>query len=188
MTYSRAPVLCYGGALQRREKRMNRDAQDIYSRPGHLIRRLQQIAVAIFMDETADFDITPVQYSALLAVRNHPGVDQTSLMKIIAFDRSTIGDVVKRLENKRLVRRVVSKADRRTKTLHITSSGRHLLSKVKKSVDDAQEKMVAPLGREERSEFMRMMHKLVQLNNDHSRVPLQLTDSSHRQTSKPSLE
>jgi MarR family transcriptional regulator, lower aerobic nicotinate degradation pathway regulator len=87
---------------------MNRDEQDIYSRPGHLIRRLQQIAVAIFMEETAEFDVTPVQYSALLAVRNHPGIDQTSLMKTIAFDRSTIGDVVKRLENKRLIRRAVS--------------------------------------------------------------------------------
>jgi MarR family transcriptional regulator, lower aerobic nicotinate degradation pathway regulator len=94
---------------------MNRDAQDIYSRPGHLVRRLQQIAVAIFMEETAEFDVTPVQYSALLAVRNHPGIDQTSLMKIIAFDRSTIGDVVKRLENKRLIRRATSDADRRTK-------------------------------------------------------------------------
>jgi MarR family transcriptional regulator, lower aerobic nicotinate degradation pathway regulator len=154
---------------------MNRDKQDIYSRPGHLVRRLQQIAVAIFMEETAEFDITPVQYSALLAVRNHAAIDQTSLMKIIAFDRSTIGDVVKRLENKRLIKRATNGADRRTKLLYITPSGRRLLSKVKKAVDAAQDRIVAPLSREERREFMRMMHKLVQLNNDHSRVPLQLS-------------
>jgi DNA-binding MarR family transcriptional regulator len=161
---------------------MNKDAQDIYSRPGHLIRRLQQIAVAIFMEETAEFDITPVQYSALLAVCNHPGIDQTTLMNIIAFDRSTIGDVVKRLENKRLVRRATSDADRRANIIYITPFGRRLLSNVKKAVDAAQDKIVAPLSREERSEFMRMMHKLVQLNNDHSRVPLQLSDRSERQS------
>jgi MarR family transcriptional regulator, lower aerobic nicotinate degradation pathway regulator len=167
---------------------MNRDAQDIYSRPGHLVRRLQQIAVAIFMEETAEFDVTPVQYSALLAVRNHPGIDQTSLMKIIAFDRSTIGDVVKRLENKRLIRRATSDADRRTKILSITPSGRHLLSKVKKAVDAAQDKIIAPLSREERREFMRMMHKLVQLNNDHSRVPMQLSEWPERETPQVPLK
>jgi MarR family transcriptional regulator, lower aerobic nicotinate degradation pathway regulator len=159
---------------------MNRDAQDIYSRPGHLIRRLQQIAVAIFMEQTAEFDITPVQYSALLAVRNHPGTDQTTLTSIIAFDRSTIGEVVKRLENKGLVRRGISDADRRAKVLYITPSGRRLLSNVRRAVDAAQDKIVAPLSREERSEFMRMMHKLVLLNNEQSRVPLQLSDRAGR--------
>src|SRR3954468_24046323 len=98
-------------------KRMNRDAQDIYSRPGHLIRRLQQIAVAFFMEEAAEFDITPVQYSALLAIRNHPGIDQTTLVNIIAFDRSTIGDVIKRLANKGMIRRSTSDADRRANVL-----------------------------------------------------------------------
>jgi MarR family transcriptional regulator, lower aerobic nicotinate degradation pathway regulator len=154
---------------------MTKDEQDIYSKPGHLIRRLQQIAVAIFMEETAAFDITPVQYSALLAVRNHDGIDQTTLMKIIAFDRSTIGEVMKRLEKKRLVKRVTSASDRRTRLLTITPSGRKLLARVKKAVDAAQDKIVAPLSAQERAEFMRMMHKLVQLNNDHSRVPLQLS-------------
>lgn len=155
---------------------MSKDADDIYSRPGHLIRRLHQIAVAIFMEDTAEFDVTPVQYSALLAVQNHPGIDQTGLMKIIAFDRSTIGDVVKRLESKGLVRRAISESDRRTKTLYITASGRRLLSRVRKVVDATQDKIVAPLSREERREFMRIMHKLVQLNDDRSRVPLQADD------------
>jgi DNA-binding MarR family transcriptional regulator len=116
-----------------------------------------------------------VQYSALLAVRNHDGIDQTTLMKIIAFDRSTIGEVMKRLEKKRLVKRVTSASDRRTRLLTITPSGRKLLARVKKAVDAAQDKIVAPLSAQERAEFMRMMHKLVQLNNDHSRVPLQLS-------------
>ena len=64
-------------------------------KPGHLIRRLQQISVALFMEETRSFGITPVQYSALIAVANHPGIDQTALCNLIAFDRSTIGDVVR---------------------------------------------------------------------------------------------
>src|SRR4029077_10346617 len=188
MTYSRPRAVVLRRRATEAPRRMNRDAQDIYSRPGHLVRRLQQIAVAIFMEETAEFDVTPVQYSALLAVRNHPGIDQTNLMKIIAFDRSTIGDVVKRLENKRLIRRATSDADRRTKILSITPSGRRLLSKVKKAVDAAQDKIIAPLCREERREFMRMMHKLVQLNNDHRRVPMQLSEWPERETPQVPLK
>ncbi len=157
---------------------MTRDEAEIYSRPGHLIRRLQQIAVAIFMEETAQFDITPVQYSALLAVRNHNGLDQTALMKIIGFDRSTIGDVVKRLEHKCYIKRAMSTLDRRTKILYITPAGQRLLGRVKNAVDFAQERIVSPLDRQERAEFMRLMSKLVQLNNEHSRVPLRLNEAS----------
>jgi DNA-binding MarR family transcriptional regulator len=153
---------------------MTRDELDIYSRPGHLIRRLQQIAVAIFMAETVEYGITPMQYSALLAVRNHKGIDQTTLTEIIAFDRSTIGEVVKRLESKGLVKRAVSATDRRTRLLYITPAGRRLLSRLRKVVDAAQVKIVEPLNRHERAQFMDMMRKLVELNNDHSRVPLRL--------------
>jgi len=75
----------------------------LYGAPGHLIRRCQQIAVAIFMEETREFDLTPVQYAALVVVRAQPGVDQTRLVNLIALDRSTIGNVVTRLEAKKLI-------------------------------------------------------------------------------------
>ena len=91
-------------------------------RPGHLIRRLQQISFAIFVDQARKFDITPVQYSAIFAIGNHPGIDQTALCNIIAFDRSTIGDAVTRLEKKRLADQTASRLARhcRYQPLYIT--------------------------------------------------------------------
>ena len=44
--------------------------------PGYYIRRLQQIAVAIFLEETEAHGITPVQYAALHAAQRDPGLDQ----------------------------------------------------------------------------------------------------------------
>src|SRR5215467_6396560 len=102
----------------------------LYSKPGHLIRRLQQIAVAIFMEETADFDITPVQYAALIAVREHPDVDVTRLSALIAFDRSTLGNVVERLEAKGWLVRREGQSDRRIKLLRLTTAGRKMLTAV----------------------------------------------------------
>jgi DNA-binding MarR family transcriptional regulator len=155
-----------------------RDEHDIYSKPGHLIRRLHQIAVAIFMTETVGLEITPVQYSALLAVRNHPGIDQTTLMEIIAFDRSTIGEVLGRLEKKQLVKRVVARSDRRARMLFITSAGRRLLSVLTPKVNKAQDVIMAPLTSSQRAQFMQVMKQLVDRNNNHSRAPLKIKDHS----------
>lgn len=153
---------------------MNQDNRDIHGKPGHLIRRLQQISVAIFMAEAGQFDITPVQYSALLAVRNHPGIDQTTLMQIVAFDRSTIGEVVERLQTKNLVRRAVSASDRRARVLYITAAGEQLLAIIEPLDLAVQRLILEPLTRAERTQFLRMMRKLVESNNEHSRAPLRV--------------
>ena len=78
---------------------------DVYTKPGYLFRRMQQIAVSIFVEECREFDLTPVQYAALIAIRTHPGIDATRLSLVIAFDRSTLGSVIERLEAKGLIAR-----------------------------------------------------------------------------------
>ena len=150
---------------------MKRTDDIIYDKPGHLIRRLQQIAVAIFMEEAKAFDITPVQYAALLAIDLHPGIDQTTLVNIIAFDKSTIGDVLERLAAKDLVHRVQGKKDRRTKVLKITPSGRQLLRRIEPAVQSAQDLILSPLEPRERKQFMKLMRRLVHINNQRSRAP-----------------
>jgi DNA-binding MarR family transcriptional regulator len=151
---------------------MPNDDSRFLEKPGHLIRRLQQISLALFMEQAKDFDVTPVQYSALIAVDNHPGIDQTALCNIIAFDRSTIGDVVGRLQRKKLIKRLDSRVDRRTKSLFITPAGRRLLRQIEPAVQSTQRLILAPLKPGERSAFMHMLKHLVYLNNEHSRAPL----------------
>src|SRR5450755_4447613 len=51
----------------------------VYTAPGYLFRRMQQIAVAIFVEECKAYDLTPVQYASLVAIRTHPGIDATRL-------------------------------------------------------------------------------------------------------------
>src|ERR1700740_3806717 len=95
----------------------------VYIAPGYLFRRMQQIAVAIFVEECRDFDLTPVQYAALIAIHTHPGIDATRLSAVIAFDRSTLGSVIERLEAKKLIERKPSGDDKRVKLLYLTKSG-----------------------------------------------------------------
>lgn len=154
--------------------------QGLDERPGHLIRRLQQIAAAIFMDQARRFDITPVQYAAIFAINNHPGIDQTALCNIIAFDRSTIGDVVTRLEKKHLIKRRHGPLDRRTRALYITPAGQRLIRDIEPAVRSTQRLILAPLKSAERRAFMQMLKQLVHLNNEHSRAPLRPKDARHR--------
>src|SRR5580692_318286 len=159
---------------------MSKDNDRFLEMPGHVIRRLQQISLALFMEQTKDFEITPVQYSAIVAINNHPGMDQTALCNIIAFDRSTIGDVVGRLEKKKLIKRLNGSVDRRTKSLYITPAGRRLLRDIEPAVQSTQRLILAPLKPSHRSAFMTMLKHLVYLNNEHSRAPLRPKESRLR--------
>jgi DNA-binding MarR family transcriptional regulator len=156
---------------------------DIYGRPGHLIRRLQQIAVGIFMEETKSFDITPPQYATLLAVEKIPGIAKTQLADTVALDRSTIGELVLRLEARGLISRSSATEDRRVKKLKITAAGRRLLRDVEDAVNRAQEKILAPLAIHEAARFQEMLSKLVDLNNQHSRAPLRVQSGSTKRRS-----
>jgi DNA-binding MarR family transcriptional regulator len=149
----------------------------VYTKPGYLFRRMQQIAVAIFVEECKAYDLTPVQYAALVAIHTHPGIDATRLSAVIAFDRSTLGNVIERLEAKRYVERRPAREDRRVKLLYLTRSGATLLRNIMPSVDRAQARMLQPLKSADRKVLMALLSQLVDLNNEASRVPLRAEDA-----------
>lgn len=142
--------------------------------PGHLARRFQQIAVSIFHDEVmaCGHDLTPVQYAALLAIRDRPGVDQVTLAGLIAFDRTTITGVIDRLERKGLVMRTTSVTDRRARELRMTEDGLRVLSEIQPAVDAAQRHMLSGLTSAEAEQFMALLRKAINALNERSRAPL----------------
>jgi DNA-binding MarR family transcriptional regulator len=149
----------------------------VYTAPGYLFRRMQQIAVALFMEECKAFDLTPVQYAALVAIRTHPGIDATRLSAVIAFDRSTLGSVIERLEAKKFIERKPAAEDKRVKLLYLTTSGTTILREIMPSVDRAQVRMLQPLKPTNRKTLMALLEQLVDLNNEASRVPLRAEDA-----------
>ena len=149
----------------------------VYAAPGYLFRRMQQIAVSIFMEECKSFDLTPVQYAALIAIHTHPGIDATRLSAVIAFDRSTLGSVIERLQAKDFVERKPAPEDKRIKLLYLTKSGAAILREIIPAVERAQARMLEPLKPADRKTLMALMSQLVDLNNEASRVPLRAEDA-----------
>jgi MarR family transcriptional regulator, lower aerobic nicotinate degradation pathway regulator len=148
--------------------------EDVYGAAGHLMRRAQQIAAAIFFDEMRQFDLTPIQYAALVAIQDRPGIDQSTLVNLIAIDRSTVGNMLRRVEEKRLISRVTPKHNQRIKQLFITPEGRRILRKSGNAMARVHDRILAPLSPRERSTLMATLTKLVHLNNEESRAPLRL--------------
>lgn len=139
--------------------------------PGPYIRRLQQIAVAIFLQDTDGFGVTPIQYGALLTVNRQPGLDQRTLAGLMGLDTSTTAGVVDRLEARDLLRRSASPTDRRVKLLGITPQGQTLLADMEPKVTAAQARILAPLADAEKPVFLDMLTRLVLAHNDVSRSP-----------------
>jgi MarR family transcriptional regulator, lower aerobic nicotinate degradation pathway regulator len=149
----------------------------VYAAPGYLFRRMQQIAVSIFMEECRQFDLTPVQYAALIAIHTHPGIDATRLSAVIAFDRSTLGSVIERLEAKGYVERKPAPEDKRIKLLYLTKQGGAILREIMPVVERAQSRMLEPLKPADRKALIALLAQLVDLNNEASRVPLRAEDA-----------
>ena len=150
--------------------------------PGHLARRFQQIAVAVFLTEVeeAGFDLTPVQYAALAAIRASPGIDQVTLAGLIAYDRTTITGVVDRLVQKGLLVRRASSRDRRARELQITDEGRRTLRGIMPAIEAAQRIMLRGLTEKEAAELMRLLRKAIAAANELSRAPLRDAASGGR--------
>lgn len=129
--------------------------------PGHLIRRAHQIAVALFMEETAAFDVTPVQLAILNALMDKPGEDQVTLSARVAFDAATAGSVICRLEAKGWVRREPRADDRRCKLLWVTPQGEQVALQMKRSVRRAQQRILGPLDDAEQAQLVALLRKLI---------------------------
>lgn len=135
--------------------------ETLHRLPGHLVRRLNQISGAIFSGRIGTADITSVQYAALVAIASESEVTASRLSSLIAFDAATLGGVVDRLEDKGLVRRTPSGADRRAKRLALTPAGRALLGPLEGLVMEVQQAILEPLDEAERVQFLALLEKLV---------------------------
>ncbi|UUX95182.1 MarR family winged helix-turn-helix transcriptional regulator [Aquabacterium sp. J223] len=144
---------------------------DLATMPGHCVRRVHQISVALFAQMTESLGTTPVQYSALQTICNTPGLDQKTLGQAIAFDTSTIGGVIDRLEARGLVRREMAAHDRRVRLLFPTPEGEALLQVLVQGMLRSQDALLEPLPPEDRATFMRLLRALIDAHGDVGKAP-----------------
>ena len=146
--------------------------QALWSRPGFLIRRLNQIHYAMFFEECRSQNVTPVQYGILTALSLNPWLDQTQVGMELGLDRTTTADVLKRLEDRGFVERRVNPLDRRSRQAVITPDGMRVMGLLQDGMWRAQRRLLEPLSPRNQAIFMKLLAVLVEANNDYGRATL----------------
>jgi DNA-binding MarR family transcriptional regulator len=152
-----------------------RQKSPLLGRPGFLIRRLHQLHCWLFLEETREFGITPVQYSLLTALAVRGELDQNSLALEIGLERTSVGEVVPRLQRRGFLARRRGADDGRVKMVRLTAKGKALLRKMAKSVQRAHDRTIDQLGKTEREALMLQLIRLVEANADIGSVPFRPT-------------
>jgi hypothetical protein len=152
--------------------------------PGYLIRRVNQLLVAHFFEQTNNQNITPVQWAALCATQATPGMDQITLSREIAIDTSTVAGVIDRLESRGLIKRQPSDSDKRVKLLFITKKGDALLNKTNPKVAELQDWLLSPLKPKERKAFLNHLQTLIE-SHEPTDPKSKLASSSKKISLKP---
>ncbi len=131
--------------------------EDLYQRPGFLLRRAHQISASIFERACAELALTPAQYGVLRVMQEQPGIDQSSLARALAFDKVTVLRVIKGLQERGLCQRAVSTDSRRQMAVRLTPAGAKLLRQAIEPVQEAYETLLSPFTDEQRQQFMALL-------------------------------
>lgn len=137
---------------------------NVYDQPGYLMWRAHQTAWRAFTEHTRSLSITPIQYAILVAVWDFPSIDATRIADLLLFEKTTINDIVQRLENKGLVTRSTSQADKRVKSIYITDAGREIASLANDLRSPIADSLLSPLTSRERATLLQLLRKLVDID------------------------
>lgn len=89
----------------------------------HLLHRAEQLAADRFTQLVGD-TVTLRQFAVLAAVAETPGLSQIDLVRATGIDRSTLADMLNRMEKRGLIDRATSESDGRARTVTLTTNGR----------------------------------------------------------------
>jgi MarR family transcriptional regulator, temperature-dependent positive regulator of motility len=137
--------------------------EDLMQHPGHLLRRAVQV-MNVLWNEEVSHTITSPQFAALNALYSEPNLDQRSLGQRISLDRSTMAEVVSRLDTRGLIRTERDARDGRRKTINLTPKGLHAVKQLIPRTHAMTNRLVEPLDESQRYELLCLLTKVVGAN------------------------
>jgi DNA-binding MarR family transcriptional regulator len=127
----------------------------------HLARRVSQILNAAVSECVPD-DFLRNEFGVLVAIATTPGLEQKSIAAMMAFDATTIGQIIDQLEQRGFVRRMVSASDRRVRNVEVTEEGQRFVAKHRPLSLQAQRNVLKVLTAEERRTLLDLMARLIE--------------------------
>jgi DNA-binding MarR family transcriptional regulator len=119
--------------------------------------------VALFQHFNATLgarDISAPQLGTLLLIEANPGISQSAVAEALRFDRSTLVQIIDRLETRELVVREVSAHDRRSHALRLTATGGTALGELKEMARAHERDVARALSERERQTLIDLLGRL----------------------------
>jgi len=121
----------------------------LYRRPAFLMRRVHQVAIALFDEECAKFGVTNTQHGLLQAIQSTAGIDVVGAARLVGIDRTTAHVAVANLERNGWIKKTKNPADRRSYLLSITAAGTKLLRDSQIAINRAQTRLLRNVSAQE---------------------------------------
>lgn len=137
--------------------------------PAHLARRFHQVCLGITAEVTGRAGLTPIEFSVLTALEDTPDIDQGSLAARLGVDTASAHHLAHRLELAGYVERRIDGKDRRARALRLTPRGQALREELRQDARASQQRILAPLAREDRRLFVDMLTRLVEAHEAYAR-------------------
>lgn len=129
--------------------------------PLHLLHRVAQRAGDIFARELGDADLTPRQLAVLMTVAENEGVSQNGIVERTGIDRSTLADVVRRLQKKGWLQRRRTREDARAYAVKLTDEGHKLLRNATPLAKKVDQRILQALPSRGGEEFIERLQAIV---------------------------
>lgn len=133
----------------------------LLARPGFLLRRCLQKTSGAFHNACVELGVTDRQYDYLFVLDMHGQLGQTELGELLGLDRSTNALVLKILERKGLIQRVIPDADTRRRLVQITDEGRTLFRQARTGAVKSREAVADGLSPHEYEQLLRLLRKVL---------------------------
>jgi DNA-binding MarR family transcriptional regulator len=122
--------------------------------PSHLLRRIEQFASEVFLKAALPGEITLRQTVLLAAIAEAEGASQSDLVSATGVDRSTLAEMMARMERKGLIDRSAAEDDGRAKSVSLTNEGRRRLEAALPAMRAVDKALLAALSMQRRTSFV----------------------------------
>lgn len=121
--------------------------------PSHLLRRAEQFAAEIFLKADIPDGVTLRQSVLLAAIAEADGASQSDLVSATGVDRSTLAEMMARMEQKGVIVRAAAEDDGRAKSVSLTAEGRRRLEGALPAMREVDRALLAALPASQRPAF-----------------------------------
>ena len=127
---------------------------DLSTSPSHLLHRAQQAAVNLSTEALSAQGLTLRQFAVLAALAAEEGQSQSSLVDRTGIDRSTLAEMVRRMEASGYIERTTSPEDARAKAVSLLAKGREVYDAALPGVEAADKALLAMIRSNRRAGFI----------------------------------